>query len=217
MKKLFDPNQPFFKFMSHWADVFLINLCFMLSCIPIVTIGPALIALYTITMRMVRGDFNQTAQDYWAAFRENLKQGILAWLLALVVGALLLLNLYYSYQWQSIDPSRPHMVMLCIAIVVLALYAAIMLFLFPTMAQFSASFGQQLQNAMLFSIINLPKTLCAGVLTVLPVWLASLSETCFTGVVVAVFAGGFVLLNYLNSHLFVAAFDAYIKRIESDN
>lgn len=213
MKKLFDPNQPFFQFMSHWADVFLINLCFLICCIPIVTIGPGLVALYTVTMRMVRGNFQQGISDYWSAFRQNFKQGIAGWLLALIVGGLLLLNVYYSYQWQNMDPSTTHMVVLCISLVVLAIYAAILMFLFPTMAQFAASFPQQLQNAMLFAISNLPKTLCAAVLTGLPVWLASQSEKAFTWMTIAVFVGGIVLVVFLKAQLFVNAFDPYIAAL----
>lgn len=214
MKKLFDPNQPFFKFMAHWADVFVINLCFLLCCVPIVTIGPALIALYTVTLRMVRGNFDQTARDFWQAFRENLRQGIAVWLLALITGALLALNLYYCYQWQALSPSTLHIVLLCVAVAVLALWAAIVLFVFPVMAQFSSPLWQHLQNALLLSIGALPKTLCAAVLTALPVYIASLSETAFTGTAIVLLAGGFALVSFLKAQLFVAAFDPCIAQLD---
>ena len=55
-----------------WALVKL-NVLFLLTCIPIVTIGAAMGAMTKVTVRMVRDIPNDVWYDYWRGFRENWK------------------------------------------------------------------------------------------------------------------------------------------------
>ena len=47
----FNPDSPFFQFMNSLAAFIGLNLIFLITCLPIFTIGPALTALYTVTMK----------------------------------------------------------------------------------------------------------------------------------------------------------------------
>ena len=46
MDRIFNMDNKFFTFMSRVADLIILNLLFLLCCIPIVTIGPAITAMY---------------------------------------------------------------------------------------------------------------------------------------------------------------------------
>lgn len=54
-----------------------LNLIYILACLPIVTIGPATVALNRLTVTMVRDQNVYPWRDFWEAFRKNLKQGFL--------------------------------------------------------------------------------------------------------------------------------------------
>lgn len=54
-----------------------LNLIYVLACLPIVTIGPATVALSRLTVTMVRDKNVYPWRDFWDAFRKNLKQGFL--------------------------------------------------------------------------------------------------------------------------------------------
>ena len=43
-------NAPFFQFINTAFDFVVLNICFILTCLPVFTIGAALTALYTVTM-----------------------------------------------------------------------------------------------------------------------------------------------------------------------
>ena len=43
-------NAPFFQFINTAFDFVILNICFILTCLPVFTIGAALTALYTVTM-----------------------------------------------------------------------------------------------------------------------------------------------------------------------
>ena len=53
--KLFSPDSKFMRAMSMLGDLLLLNLIFLICCVPIVTIGAASTALYTVAFRMARG------------------------------------------------------------------------------------------------------------------------------------------------------------------
>ena len=57
----FNIESPFFQFMNTLATFIGLNVLFLILCLPIITIGPALKALYTVTMQEARKDRpNQT-------------------------------------------------------------------------------------------------------------------------------------------------------------
>ena len=85
MDRIFNMDNKFFTFMGRVADLIILNLLFLLCCIPIVTIGPAITAMYYVTMKMVRNEEAYIARSFFKSFKENFKQGLGIWLIALVL------------------------------------------------------------------------------------------------------------------------------------
>ena len=54
MNSLFNPDNPIFHFLSRIADIIFLNLLFLLCCIPIITIGPSISALYYCMLKIIR-------------------------------------------------------------------------------------------------------------------------------------------------------------------
>ena len=82
-------------FLNKLGDIVIANLLFILCSIPVITIGPALTALYHCMMRTVKGNNNGTTRTFFRAFKENFKQSLIVWLLILVAGIILVLNLRF--------------------------------------------------------------------------------------------------------------------------
>lgn len=59
-----------------WA-LLLVNVIYVLFCLPIITIGPATAALYRVTVTMVRDKNVYAWKDFWEAFKSNWKQGLI--------------------------------------------------------------------------------------------------------------------------------------------
>ena len=51
MSSLFSPDSLFYRTMSRVADLMLLNLCFLFTSIPIITIGASYTAMYTVIFR----------------------------------------------------------------------------------------------------------------------------------------------------------------------
>lgn len=69
------------------AALLIVNLLFLLTCVPIITIPPALFALHMVMRKIILGDAVSCVQDYFAAFRSGWKRAYGAFfLIALPMG-----------------------------------------------------------------------------------------------------------------------------------
>ncbi len=87
-------ESPFFKKISRIADFFLGSLYFLICSIPVLTLFPALCALYYTMAKAVRyGSGKSTTGSFFLGFRQNLKQGL--WLSVLcALGIVILYTMY---------------------------------------------------------------------------------------------------------------------------
>ena len=93
-----------------------LNLLFLVSCLLIVTIPPALYAAHTLVRKMVLGEPVSCWRDYWAAFKAGWKRGWPAFLLTALpmglsgFGA----EFYLRYTQQSLLAILPFAFCLCV-------------------------------------------------------------------------------------------------------
>ena len=134
---------------------------FILTCIPIFTIGASLTSLYRITIAILAGDNPSIFKDYFKAFRDNFLKATLLELFYAAVSAFFIFEVVMVNTMMSPDLSWVQYIPYFFLILILAhtLYS------FPLLAWFEESFGQILKNALLLSITNLPVTIMYVVIT----------------------------------------------------
>ena len=72
MEHIFDINGKFFSAFTRLADIILLNILFIIVCLPIVTVGTALCALYQTAMQIAEHTDSYIHRDFF----RNLKQGL---------------------------------------------------------------------------------------------------------------------------------------------
>ena len=85
MSKLFDINNPIWRFMGRVADVFILTLLWALCSIPIITIGASTTALYYVTLKMNEGIDEYMCRSFWKAFKDNFIPATILWLILAVL------------------------------------------------------------------------------------------------------------------------------------
>ena len=90
MGRFFNLDSPVMVFLSKMADLMILNLLTLLLCIPIITAGDAITALYYMTIKIVKGEEGYIVRGYFKSFKENFKQATLIWLMVLVLGIVLI-------------------------------------------------------------------------------------------------------------------------------
>lgn len=93
--KLFDYDNPFFMFMSRIWDLMILNFLAVLLCLPVITAGASVTALYYITLKMAEDRESHIYRSFLKAFRDNLVQSTAIHLIVTAAGAVLLLDFWY--------------------------------------------------------------------------------------------------------------------------
>ena len=92
---IFSYDSPITKALSTIVDYIILNLCFLVCCIPVFTIGAALSALSSVFLK--EQDSTNLFSSYFRAFKENFKQSTKAWIVFLLVGIILVIEIYFFF------------------------------------------------------------------------------------------------------------------------
>ena len=83
---------------SRIIDLILLNFLFLLTSIPIFTLGASMTALFSVSLKMVRNEESYIARNYFHAFKKNFKQATLAFLGFAMILLLFSGNIIISYK-----------------------------------------------------------------------------------------------------------------------
>ena len=205
MQSLFSPDSKFMQVMSRVADIFLLNLCFLLCCIPIFTIGAATTALYTVCFRMGTEREAGTVKPFFRAFRDNFKQATVIWLIVLLCGVCACFNVMLFYTMKGVIHY-----LFCLFMVLLILVVMISSYAFPLISQFNNTNKEVLKNALILSIGYLPKTLLIGIFNVFPFVLLATDLIAFFQVGFIWLAFYFSTVAYVNTKLLKGVFAPFM-------
>ena len=169
-EKIFNLNNPFWRGMGRIFDAFILNVLWLLCCIPVVTIGPATTALYYAMINLVRGEEIYIAQDFFRAFRRSFKQSLIAGLLLMAVGAFLALDIYIAYK----SGTGVYTFLMVLFSIFFVLWCFVTLYTIPLVAKFDNSLKNTLIWAFTLSIKNFSQTLMMLFAVALALWLCHL-------------------------------------------
>lgn len=144
--------------LSAAGDLIVLNILYILCCIPVITAGAAEVACYSGLIRVLRKKneglpFRPFFRDFGAA----LKQALPAWLLELVCFAVLVGDIWFATVYSEPD----NKFFLIFAIVLGAVILLAGMWLYPLMARFRNTLGGHLKNAFLMAFARFPATLFA--------------------------------------------------------
>ncbi|WP_167958941.1 YesL family protein [Anaerosporobacter faecicola] len=198
-------DSPVIRFVNKMADLLLLNILYILCCIPIVTIGAATTALYHVTLRSIRYGDGYVVSEFIRSFKQNLLSSTLIWLLVVVVGAILGLDLYF---WLKVAKGGIRIMMTGVNACILFVYLITVLYIFPVQAKLKNSIWLNIRNAAAMAIGHLfPYTMICVAITGGFVYLFYVS---LAADLIAILIG-FSLLAYIQSFFFYKVFAKYIE------
>lgn len=197
----FNTESPVFQFLGTLFDFVILNVLFLITCIPVVTIGPAISALYTVTLREVRNEQGYIIRSYFTAFKENFKHSFLLSVLYTIVGAILLYNLAF---WAQMKTAVGSIFLIIIAACTL-LYAISLLYVFALSARFENTIKRTAKNSLLIALANPVQTLMLLLITIIGFSLSYVSPMFRVFLVIF----GFAFLAYCASFPLTKVFSRY--------
>lgn len=194
----FNMNSPVFQFLENLVDFTALNLLFLLTCLPIITIGPALSALYTITLREAREEHGTFVKPYLKAFKSNFTSSAVLFGIYFASAAVLLFSIGF---WMNMATVFGNF-MLLVLILCSMICGASFFYVFALNARFENSIRHTIKNALLFTLAN-PKC-SAGLLAIAAVSCTLAYLVPVLRVFMVLF--GFAFIAYCDSFLLTKIF-----------
>ena len=92
----YNQDSKFWHFATLVADFILLNLLFIVLCIPVVTIGPAIAALIHTTLKLSEDENRTLVKPFWNEFKRDITKKMLLWIVYLVlISALVYMAQFY--------------------------------------------------------------------------------------------------------------------------
>ena len=190
------------RFMMLVTNLMLLNILWIVSCIPIVTAGSATVAMYTVLMRCISGKDDAVLKPFFRAFKENFRSTAPLWLLTLIIGAVMAAEIFYlsvgAPLWLKV-----------IFYVLLFVYGSAVSYLYPLLARYQTTGKAALFNSFALSVRHLLSSLCVVTLNALPIVLAIGFPAIFWKTVLVWTLIGFSLIGYLNLKILLPVFKKY--------
>ncbi len=198
-------DSPLMNILNKIMNLFILNICFLLCCIPVITAGAGLTALYAVNLKMVRDEEPPVWSGFWKEFRANFRQSTVCYGILLVIGILL----FWNFRIFGQMPGMAAVILRALVISVFILYLVEFLYVFPYIARFEDRLEVCMMNAVLigFGKIGYTLTLLVMMAAVL-FFLLSDAELLLRSLIIWLLLG-FSLMNYIFSKLLRRVFDKY--------
>ena len=201
MKNSFDriTNSWLYKAGKAVGDVVIISLLFVLFCLPVVTIGVSISALYYTVYRKYTKKSDDISKDFFRAVRSNLKNGIIIHIIYSLYSAIVGFNIYFAlFGFRGVR--LPEWYTLVSFIPLLPLIFSVP-FLYPLVARFSNSVKETIKNSFTLCIINFPKFLLIWLIAAI----ASAICVAFPPAVLLIPTGAMYLIQMITEKAFASA------------
>lgn len=141
----FSPDSKFTQVMTSLGEMMLLNLCWIIASLPLITIGAANTAMYTVMGRRLREEGSGTIVPFFKAWWSNLKMGTAFWAAQVFVTVSLGLTLFLPLPG----------ILKVIAAVLLVLVTLLFSVVYPQIARFRNRWFAHLRNAAILLFLQL--------------------------------------------------------------
>lgn len=202
MQSLFSFDSPFMKKLGLVGNLALLNILWLICCLPVFTIGAATTAMHAVLYKYIENTDDEVARPFFTAFCANFKQATILWLPFLAIIILLVLDALYLY-----TNATGLTLLLWIPFAVIALlWAVIMTYAFPILARYDSPNRNIIRNSGLLFVMDLVPSVFVLILNLVP-WVMfilwpdvymqmGLIALCFSGSAISYWNDKILLRNF---------------------
>lgn len=153
MGRFFSYDSKLMQFLGKITDCIILNMVWLICCIPIVTIGASTTAFYYTITKAIRNERGYVLPEFWRSFKSNFKQSTLVWLIMLFITIFAYFDIYYAYVLSTAGVIPK--ILLWFVLILFVLVAMWMSYFFPYIARFTNTTRQILRNSAIIMIRNI--------------------------------------------------------------
>ena len=162
MSGFFNADNRLWSSVNSAVDAILLNLMWLITCIPVVTIGAATTAFYYTTHKVIRNQRSGIWKEYWSSFKGNFKQATKTWLIFLAIFVIFYFDINICVEYMKTGEKIGMMAFFFYGL--LAVVLIWFMYVFAYMARFEDNIKTTMKNAAIMAFTNLGSSLLVLVL-----------------------------------------------------
>lgn len=164
--KLLDPDSPIMSFLARVADLVILNVLWLLCCLPVVTAGASTTAMYHVVRHLQEESTSSVTRDFFRSFKSDFRQATPVYLLLLIPAAAVVMNAWIlSAQSSDVVPVYVRAIWMVSALML----TFVVSFVYPVMAYFDDTVWKTLRTAAVLAVAKLPRTVLISAINLLPI------------------------------------------------
>lgn len=201
MRGMFSMDSPLMQFLTKVADLIILNIVFLICCIPVITIGASYTAMYYVTLKLVKNEDCYVVKQFLSSFKSNFKQATIIWAVLLIIAVGLVFDGYVVMTGGSVEVFK------IVLLVLGAIWGILFINVFPLLAKFDNTTMMIVKNALAVGFTHIVKTVLMLIFTALPFVLMWKKIELFP----VIFMLGFSTIAFINSVWFRKIYDEMIE------
>ena len=191
------------------GDVVTISALFLLFCLPVVTIGASVTALYYTVYRKYYKKSDSISKDFMHSLKDNLKNGIIVHMIYLIYIAVAGFNIYFAFFGYG-DIRLPDWYMIVSLLPLLPIIFTLP-FVYALMARFDNGIKGSLKNSFTLCMINFPKFILIWFIVIIAIAIC----IGFPPAALVIPVGATYLCQMITEKAFIRAIDVESSRAKS--
>lgn len=192
------------------GDVVIISALFLLFCLPVVTAGASVTALYYTVYHKYYKKTDNITKDFMHSLKDNLKNGIIVHLIYLIYSAVVGFNIYFAFfGWGDIRLPDWY---IPVSLLPLLPIVFTLPFVYALMARFDNGIKGTVKNSFTLCMMNFPKFILIWLIVIL----ALAISIGFPPAALVIPAGAAYLCQMITEKAFTAAIDVENSRGEEN-
>lgn len=206
--KLFNYDSKFMRFFLFLSHITLLNLVWLICCLPIITAGAATAAQHYSAKQLLAED-THVFKNFKIGFKTYWKPATVLWLIFAVLAAIFV----FDYKLINANELPAEMLILGISVIAFITLLFAMIWTYPVMINFIGNAKEIFFNAFMFSFMYAPLTLVT--VAMIGVMIAGILKNMYLAALLILF--GPTLIVYASLLLFEKAFAKYRSSYTEEN
>ncbi len=167
MSNIFHADNPFTKFMYRLGSLILLNIYFLICCIPVITIGASITAAEHVSDKLKKETDVKITATFFQSFKSNFLDATLVWIVLAGIGSMIVFAFLRVYK-----NNLGYNVLICVLCAV-GTMAVLMeaTYIFRLLGRYRQDIATQLLNAYRLAIGNIFRTLLIWMIWAVPITL----------------------------------------------
>lgn len=200
------------RFLRNACDLMILQFLWIVCSLPVLTIGPATSALFSVMLKIAGDEPVATAREFFESFKTNFRQAFVLGLIALFGAAVAYSDVVYALALEG----NMRTVFLIASGIFIGIWLIFTTFTFPLQARYDNTLKMHIRNAFLAAFCAPGKTLLMWLVYAIPVALLifALQFVIYIGWAYLLF--GISLPVYINSKTLRDIFDRLVGGQKDD-